>query len=561
MSTRIIDKKEGRTETGHADGIQSRTLEILESFGILDPILKQGIHDVDMSHWAILSDAADTGQRSGKDSRFGQVLLNQGAVEQAFIEHLDKKDIHVEWHREAESLHFSPDAGGDTQHFPVNVGVKADGSNAYGLEEVETIHARYLIACDGAHGWVGSQLDVQSDVASEESTWGVLDIIPITNFPDIRHSCSINSQPHGSVMTLPRENRLVRLYIQLREDLDEKALQHHTSSPRAMVETAEQLMKPYNLTYKYCDWWSNYSIGRRLVKNFRPHERVFLTGDAAHTHSPKGGQGMNVSIQDSYNLLWKIGAVIANGADPIILETYETERRPVAEQLMELDSQLVHAYEKEQKDTSSGIYEVRDQHAGFMAGVGVVYAHSVLIAQERNSKPARNLQLGMRLPSVLVVNQCDGIALQMGERLMSDGSWRLLVFPGDLRQPERMESLAYFTDSLSKCLRPVSLQRKQDPEWRCPLVELLLIQSSPRSAVNMLDLPELFHPFDDIKGWDYWKVFTDDREQAYTGYGIDEGGPGCLVLCRPDQHIAWIGSMGDTAGLRKYFSAIFEMPT
>ncbi|XHG01763.1 hypothetical protein AWENTII_005133 [Aspergillus wentii] len=64
MSTRIIDKKEGRTETGHADGIQSRTLEILESFGILDPILKQGIHDVDMSHWVTNEKTGNIERRS-----------------------------------------------------------------------------------------------------------------------------------------------------------------------------------------------------------------------------------------------------------------------------------------------------------------------------------------------------------------------------------------------------------------------------------------------------------------------------------------------------------------
>ncbi|CAI7637940.1 unnamed protein product [Penicillium palitans] len=329
-----------------------------------------------------------------------------------------------------------------------------------------------------------------------------------------------------------------------------------------MAETAENLMKPYKLTYHYCDWWSNYSIGRRLAKTYRPHERVFLTGDAAHTHSPKGGQGMNVSIQDSYNLVWKIGALITHGADPIVLETYETERRPVAEQLMNLDFRLVQAYEKQQNDTSSGIYEVREQYAGFMAGVDVVYAHSVLTAQEGkhcDSNLAKNLQLGMRLPSVIVVYQCDGIAIHIAERLISDGSWRLLVFPGDLRQPERMKSLAGFAHSVVKALYQISLQRVRKLEWHSPLVELLLIQSGPRSAVNLLELPEIFHPFDDTMGWDYWKVFADDKGQAYTGYGIDEGGPGCLVLCRPDQHIAWIGSMEDTDGLAHYFSDIFGM--
>lgn len=92
---------------------------------------------------------------------------------------------------------------------------------------------------------------------------------------------------------------------------------------------------------------------------------------------------------------------------------------------MNLDSRLVQAYEKQQKDTSSGIYEVREQYAGFMAGVDVVYDHSILTAQERKNcdlNLAKNVQLGMRLQYVSIVYQCDGIAIHIAERFMSDGS-------------------------------------------------------------------------------------------------------------------------------------------
>jgi phenol 2-monooxygenase len=273
---------------------------------------------------------------------------------------------------------------------------------------------------------------------------------------------------------------------------------------------------------------------------------------------------MNVSIQDSYNLIWKLGAVITNGADPIILGTYDTERRPVAKELMRLDTRLVQAYEKEEKDISRGIYEVREQYAGFMAGVDVTYTHSILISKggkHRDSSLARYIKLGMRLPSFLVVYLCDGVPSHLAQRLTSDGSWRLLVFPGDLRQPERMKALANFADIFSKHSHLAHLQRIQSPKWRYPIIELLLIQSCPRSSVNLLDLPELFHPFDDIMGWDYWKAFADDMDQAYKGYGIDKGGSGCLVLSRPDQHVAWIGSMEDMLGLDNYFSTIFRQLT
>ena len=139
-----------------------------------------------------------------------------------------------------------------------------------------------------------------------------------------------------------------------------------------------------------------------------------------------------------------------------------------------------------------------------MAGVDVTYTHSVLITEggkDGDSNLASNITLGMRLPSFSVVYLCDGVSSHLAQRLTSDGLWRLLVFPGDLRQPERMKALVNFADIFSKHSYLAHLQRIPAPEWRCHIIELLLIQSCPRSAVNLLDLPELFHPFDDTMGW------------------------------------------------------------
>ena len=278
---------------------------------------------------------------------------------------------------------------------------------------------------------------------------------------------------------------------------------------------------------------------------------------------------MNVSIQDTYNLVWKLGAVITGRADPIILKTYDTEQHPVTKDLMRLDSQLMKAYEKEETSTSSGIDDVREQYAGLMAGVEVTYSHNALIAEEgKCSYPrlAKNIKPGMRIPSFPVVYQCDGSSTHLARRLVSDGLWRLLVFSGDLRQPEKKNALFSFADTFSKRSHLVSLPSTQALRRLHPTIEPLLIQSNPRTTVNLLDLPEIFHPFDDALGWDYWKVFADDGSydeesgQAYKGYGIGERGLGCLVLCHPDQHVAWIGSMQDVDGLYDYISGFLSTP-
>ncbi|KAJ5814779.1 Monooxygenase FAD-binding [Penicillium riverlandense] len=571
LSIQIIDQKSGRTKTGHADGLQSRTLEILESFGIVDPILKQGAPEVDMCYWAMNPKTGNVERRGideaeiGRMSRFGQTLLNQGYVEQNFIDHLcATSDIRVEWNRRAEFLQLMA-SDEDREAFPVAklLSVKQIGTDSpnqashISPDASQMIRARYLIACDGAHSWTRHKLNVSTDGSDKSTDWGVLDIVPITDFPDIRQACSVQSEPHGSIMTVPRENKLVRFYIQLQNGLKEDNSPYSSDPPRALVEMASRTMSPYKLTYKHCDWWSYYSSARRVAQNFRPHKRIFLAGDAAHTHSPKGGQGMNVSIQDTYNLVWKLGAVLTEGADPVILETYDSERRSVAKELMDLDACLVEAYEDRQNGESTGVYEVREKYAGFMAGVEVTYSPSVLVADGPaygNPALAQNIKLGMRLPSYPVTYQCDGVSTHLAQRLTSDGSWKLLVFAADLGQPNKMETLANFADFFTNKSHLAHLRKKEDLKSCKPMIDVLLIHSSSRNTVKLLDSPSIFHPFDEVMGWDYWKLFADDSGQAYSGYGIDGQGDGCLILCRPDQHVAWIGGMEDMTGLDNYFS-------
>lgn len=105
------------------------------------------------------------------------MLLNQGTVEEVIIEYLNEKQhVRVEWHRRAECLQITTE-----KDFPVIVGVRRLGEDGTS-EDMETIHARYVIACDGAHSWTRGQLGVLSEGKSDGSTWGVLDIAPITDF-------------------------------------------------------------------------------------------------------------------------------------------------------------------------------------------------------------------------------------------------------------------------------------------------------------------------------------------------------------------------------------------
>lgn len=179
--------------------------------------------------------------------------------------------------------------------------------------------------------------------------WGVIDMVPITDFPDIRSRCAIHSKDSGSMMVIPRENDLCRLYIQLKEVAREddgndgngtKAkgrIDRSKITPESIVKQAKEIIQPFNLDVTDISWFTGYQIGQRVATGFQRNNRVFISGDACHTHSPKAGQGMNVSMQDTYNLGFKLALVCKGLAKLDILQTYQLERKKVAHDLIEFD--------------------------------------------------------------------------------------------------------------------------------------------------------------------------------------------------------------------------------
>lgn len=348
----------------------------------------------------------------------------------------------------------------------------------------ETVRAKYMIGCDGAHSWTRRQLGFHMEGEQTDFIWGVLDIVPITNFPDIRMRCAIHSAESGSVMVIPRENKLVRLYIQLTEvrsagqPVDRSAI-----TPEIILKAAQKIMSPYKLSYDYCDWWTAYQIGQRVGNKFSCDDRVFLAGDAVHTHSPKAGQGMNVSMQDAYNLGWKIGLVVNGIAKRSILKTYQSERRRVAQDLIAFDHRFSRLFSgRPAKDAADeagiSMSEFKDAFEKgnmFASGLAVDYGASVLVAKAEDSADQRdgtdagpqtnghtngigkvvgkqelasNIKMGMRFPSFQVLNQADARPWQFAKFLKSDGRFRVILFAGNLKNTQQFERVQAFGEQL-----------------------------------------------------------------------------------------------------------------
>jgi phenol 2-monooxygenase len=265
-----------------------------------------------------------------------------------------------------------------------------------------------------------------------DTVWGVMDIYPVTNFPDIRRKCTIHSSS-GNLVIIPREGgHLVRFYVQLPAGTHPKAV-----ALSDLQSTTRRIFAPYSMTFAEVFWWSAYSIGQRLAEQFHTDYRVFLTGDACHTHSPKAGQGMNVSLQDGYNIGWKLGAVLRGLSPPDILRTYVTERSQTAHDLIAFDKQLSAMFNrKEQYNGEFSEYFVKSGR--YMAGFGARYSESSVVHEKGSmAGVAKGISVGMRFPSAQVIRFCDCKPTQLMSVLKSDGRWRVVVFAGDGNRGEQ----------------------------------------------------------------------------------------------------------------------------
>ncbi|KAM0150407.1 hypothetical protein ACHAPG_008835 [Botrytis cinerea] len=628
INARIIDKRGTKIFSGQADGLQCRTLEILDSFGFADRVWKESNHMLEICLWN--PDSEGKLRRSDRIpdtipgiSRFQQVVLHQGRIESFFLDSLEEHSkIKVERGISPYTLAFDETKAEDPDEYPIEVvlqhltdgqiepkqtqatidgaatsdglfrsNIAADNDTDEVLSDAheneltvinETVKAKYLIGCDGAHSWTRRQLGIKLEGEQTDFIWGVLDIIPITNFPDIRMRCAIHSSKSGSMMVIPRENKLVRLYIQITTTEIGSTVERGSINPKMILDSARKIMAPYKLDYEYCDWWTAYQIGQRVASNFSQHDRIFLAGDAVHTHSPKAGQGMNVSMQDTFNLGWKIAAVLNGTANRSILKTYETERRHVAQELIAFDHKFSRLFSgRPAKDIMDeegiSMEEFKDAFEKgnlFASGVSVNYGASIIVAkaddaddaeangyeiqatQDINARVigkehlATNIKIGMRIPSFKVLNQSDARPWHFQELLKSDGHWRIVVFAGDISNGNQMFRIRILSEGLEALVAKHALGTDS-------IIEVLMIHSAPRIQIELLDLPDIFHPWSERNGYDYSKVYVDDLSyheghgKAYEGFGVDKE-RGCLVLVRPDQYVSWIGELEDGGDVERF---------
>ena len=315
----------------------------------------------------------------------------------------------------------------------------------------------------------------------------------------------------------------------------------------------------------------------------------------------------------AYNLGWKLVAIMEKRLDPKILSTYETERMPIARELINFDRGYAQSWAKsatsldistpngtaqngtttngtttngvvsngavtngEKSHTTNGdsnpvsFQTMYLRNMVYTTGILIHYPPSELVLGTtgpskgpKAMKFEEGLTPGMRIPDFQMLNQSDAVPTSLFKVMKYDGRFRVLVFAGDLTQESQMTKLNNLAAGLASKDSFVNVYKPTAASVDAR-IEIITIHATPRNKVELLELPEVLHPWNEELGWDYWKVYADDQDihgthgEAYRKCAIDET-TGSLVVVRPDGYVGMVTELTDLDSVNAYFSG-FMIP-
>jgi phenol 2-monooxygenase len=573
VATRIVERRPGRLAIGQADGIQTRTVETFQAFGFAERIIAEAYRITETAFWK--PDPADPSRiirvaRTPDDpaniSEFPHLVVNQARVLDYFAEFMANSPTRM-----------SPDYGfefrslsvAEQGEYPVTVTLVHTSGPHEGQERI--VQAKYVIGADGARSKVRESIGCTLAGDQANHAWGVMDVLAVTDFPDVRLKCAIQSGTGGSILLIPREGgHLFRMYVDLGEvDPNNKGAVRRTSIDE-IIRKANDILHPYTLDVRNVAWHSVYEVGHRLTDRFDdvlPEERgtrtprVFITGDACHTHSAKAGQGMNVSMQDGFNLAWKLGHVLEGRSPESLLSTYSEERQVVAKNLIDFDKEwsTLMARKPEEFEDPSELEDFYVRTAEFPAGFMTEYAPSVLVATPEHPHLATGFPIGKRFKSAPVVRLGDSNPMHLGHHATADGRWRIYVFadPAAPQNPKTgtaspAEEFAEWIANSPESPLAATPEGADPDAW----FDLKVIYQQDHMSVDINAVPAVFKPqVGPLQLTDYEKVYaTDPASDIFDLRGVDRGG--VVVVVRPDQYVANVLPLTATTELGAFFAPL-----
>ncbi len=313
IKVRIIDKTEAPGTTSRALAVQARTLELYRQLDLTDEILDQGHRVPGVNLWVRGRRQARVSfaDFAGDITPYGPLIFPQDQHERLLIGRLEKMGVTVE--RKTELISYRQDSD--------RVVAELRGPSG----QAESCDARYLAGCDGASSTVRHAMGASFPGGTYEHVFYVADIE--ASGPAMDGELHVDLDEADFLAVFPMKGRgRARLVGTVRDE-------HEHAHDLQFTNVSDRAIRNMKLTIDTVNWFSTYRVHHRVTDRFRDR-LVFLLGDAAHIHSPAGGQGMNTGIGDAINLAWKLHAVITGKATDKLLDTYEVERMPFARKLV-----------------------------------------------------------------------------------------------------------------------------------------------------------------------------------------------------------------------------------
>ncbi|WAL39797.1 FAD-binding monooxygenase [Brevibacterium sp. BRM-1] len=601
VCTRIIERRPDRLEVGQADGIQARSVETFQAFGFAQRLIAEAYRITEMNFWG--PDPADPARivRTGREvddprgvSEFPHLIVNQARVQDYFAQFMADSPARLRPDYGWEFCGLS--VADDGRDYPVEVALRRTSGPDAGAER--TVRTRYVVGCDGAHSKVRAAIGRTMSGDAANHAWGVMDVLAVTDFPDIRTKCAIQSGAGGSILLIPREGGfLFRMYVDLGEVPLGGSAAVRATGIEDIIAQANRILSPFALDVRDVAWWSVYEVGHRLTDRFDDAEalagealdgetsagqtldaeapagkgvgsdgngvgsagprepRVFITGDACHTHSAKAGQGMNVSMQDGFNIAWKLGHVLTGRADPALLRTYSAERQVVAQNLIDFDREWssLMAKRPEEFEDPSFLADFYTKTAEFPAGFLTEYAPSLLTGGTEHQALATGFPVGRRFASAPVVRIADANPVHLGHHARADGRFRIYAF-ADRPGPGEDSRLSRWAQWLAEA--PDSPLRAGAAE----AFDVKVVYQHPHTDTDISGVPAVFLPRVGPFGLiDYERAYAAGSvpggEDIFAARGIDRDA-GAVVVVRPDQYVAQVLALSDTEALAGYFARL-----
>jgi 2-polyprenyl-6-methoxyphenol hydroxylase-like FAD-dependent oxidoreductase len=317
ISFRIIDKNASSTKQSRALVIHARSLELFSQLNLVDKVLSQGnyvnrFNIYFKGQYGLRLDFLRIRQEQKKSllTKYPYVLfLEQPITEQILETYLNEHNIYVERNSEVIDL-----IDIDNNQVQVN------------LANNQIIQTKYICACDGARSIVRHKLELPFNGQTYPESLFLADC-KVDNIPINKNEAAIYSTSNGLIALFPIINDRYRIIGTIQDKNSNISIDNIT-------DILKNRTQHYQMTIHDCKWISKYHSHHRHIDEFRYKKHYFLLGDAAHIHSPLGGQGMNTGLQDAHNLAWKLAFVLIHNANDYLLDTYHNERYNNAKKLV-----------------------------------------------------------------------------------------------------------------------------------------------------------------------------------------------------------------------------------